>query len=67
MIEHCFEYFDEIHEQKDLKGRLLSYLNWNIGPPTKCLCLEREDEITSFQCDFGLGYEDAEDLLFLTN
>ena len=67
MFEHSFEYFDEVHERKGSKGRLLSYLNWNTGPPTKRSCLEREDEIASFQCDFGLGYDDAEDLSFLAN
>ena len=67
MFKHSFECFGEVHERKSSKGRLLSSLNWRIGPPTKRLCLEREDEIASFQCDFGLGYDDAEDHLFLAN
>ncbi len=61
------EYFHEVHERKGSKDRLLSHVNWKIDPLTKHFRLECEDEIFSFQCDFGLGYDDAENHLCLAN
>ena len=64
IFKHSSEYFNEVHERKGTKGRLLSYFNRKIDPLTKILCLECEDEIFSFQYDFGLEYGDIEDHFF---